>query len=274
MKVLATLLLIGIWSPDPSEITKKNKLKKSAEKAYANGNYELAAGNYSILFDTLGVNNPAIGLNLAHSYFALGDSANARIMYQNVATSNNRQLKSIAYQQLGIMSKKQKALKESLQYLKSALKADPSNEGARYDYEVVKKLMDREAQSQKNQNQNQSQKNQDQSQENQDQENQDRQDQEKQNQEEEQSKDQQQQDDQKEEKDEQRQQNKDGEQEQREEDKKQPPRPDTEQKLEEMNISEEKAKMILEAMKNNEIQYIQQQKRKATKPHDRGKPDW
>lgn len=46
------------------------------------------------------------------------------------------------------------------------------------------------------------------------------------------------------------------------------------QKLQEMKISEEKAKMILEAMRNQEKQYLQQQKRKATKSRDRGKPDW
>ena len=32
--------------------------------------------------------------------------------------------------------------------------------------------------------------------------------------------------------------------------------------------------MILEAMKNQEIQYLQQNKRKSSKPKDRGKPDW
>jgi Ca-activated chloride channel homolog len=41
-----------------------------------------------------------------------------------------------------------------------------------------------------------------------------------------------------------------------------------------MEMSEEKAQMILEAMKNQEIQYLQQNKRKATKPEDRSKPDW
>jgi Ca-activated chloride channel family protein len=41
-----------------------------------------------------------------------------------------------------------------------------------------------------------------------------------------------------------------------------------------MNISPEKAEMILEAMRNGEIQYIQQQKRKATEKQDKGKPDW
>ena len=46
------------------------------------------------------------------------------------------------------------------------------------------------------------------------------------------------------------------------------------EKLEELNLTEEKARMILEAMKNNEIQYIQQNKRKATNKPDSNKPDW
>src|SRR6478736_370045 len=50
--------------------------------------------------------------------------------------------------------------------------------------------------------------------------------------------------------------------------------PSVSDKLKEMQMSEEKAKMILEAMKNQEIQYLQQNKRKATKPKDKGKPDW
>ena len=56
-------------------------------------------------------------------------------------------------------------------------------------------------------------------------------------------------------KDQQDQDKKDGEQ--------QPPQIDPE-KLKEMNISEEKARMILEAMRNSEIQYIQQNKRNGT----------
>lgn len=46
------------------------------------------------------------------------------------------------------------------------------------------------------------------------------------------------------------------------------------ERLEEMNLTEEKARMILEAMKNNEIQYIQQNRRKPTKKPDSNKPDW
>jgi Ca-activated chloride channel family protein len=46
------------------------------------------------------------------------------------------------------------------------------------------------------------------------------------------------------------------------------------EKLKEMNIPLEKAQMILEAMKNNEVQYVQQKKRKASKPKKSNKPDW
>ncbi|MCG8310952.1 MAG: hypothetical protein MI975_26425 [Cytophagales bacterium] len=53
----------------------------------------------------------------------------------------------------------------------------------------------------------------------------------------------------------------------------QPPQSRSE-KLEELNLTEEKARMILEAMKNNEIQYIQQNRRKPRKKSDSNKPDW
>jgi Ca-activated chloride channel family protein len=71
---------------------------------------------------------------------------------------------------------------------------------------------------------------------------------------------------------------KDGEQDQREnkenKNEKTENAPQLSQKLQQMKMSEEKARMILEAMKNQEIQYLQQNKRKATKPRDSGKPDW
>ena len=53
----------------------------------------------------------------------------------------------------------------------------------------------------------------------------------------------------------------------------QPPQSRSE-KLEELNLTEEKARMILEAMKNSEVQYIQQNQKKATQRPDSNKPDW
>jgi outer membrane biosynthesis protein TonB len=52
--------------------------------------------------------------------------------------------------------------------------------------------------------------------------------------------------------------------------------PEVKKRLEELDMPEEKAKMLLEAMRNQEIQYLQQDKRKATKKRTTrdNKPDW
>jgi len=277
MKAFLILLLLFI-DADPTEIARINRLKNKAEVAFGHGQYDVAATNYRLLYDSIGVNDPTVGLNLAHSYYALGDTVNAKLKYQSVASSNDKKLKSIAYQQLGVMAKTPATLSESLQYLKAALKADPANEEARYNYEVVKKLLDQQKEQQQDQDQQNKDENKDQDKkdqeknedQNEDQENQDQKDQEQQQKDQEQ-KDSEQKDDQK--GDEEKEQEQEGEQKEEEKDQ-QNQNPSTKQKLEDMNISEEKARMILEAMKNNEIQYIQQQKRKATEQPDSGKPDW
>lgn len=276
------LFLVLSFFSDPAEIAKTNQLKRAAEKAFQSGNYEQAALTYSQLYDSLGVEDPSIALNMGHAWFALGDSTKARQAYEGVTASTNNQLKSIAYQQLGVLTKNPQTLQQSLAYLKSALKADPTNEGARYDYEVVKKLLE---QQQKQEQENKDKNQEDKDQQNEDQQNQDQQQQEQNEKNQEQNqenKDQQQQDQEQKEQEggeeqkseEQKQQEQqEGEQKDAKEDEQQQQQM-TQKKLEEMNIPEDKARMILEALKNNEIQYLQQQKRKPTQRPASGKPDW
>ena len=52
-KVLMLFILLLIT--DPIEIARINKIKKEAEKAYNEGNYQLAASKYQILSDSMGV---------------------------------------------------------------------------------------------------------------------------------------------------------------------------------------------------------------------------
>jgi cobalamin biosynthesis protein CobT len=273
MKYIVLSLLMAI-SSDPRDIAKVNSLKKEAEKAYLSGNYEAAATNYRAL-DSLKVEDHALKLNLAHSLFHLKDTASARGAYQSATTVADKRLKSIAYQQLGVLDRQANKLEDALKNLKSSLKADPSNEGARYDYELVKKLLKEQQKQEQNQDQNQDQE-QDQkkeNQENQDQQNdnkeQDGEKSDEQKEQEKQEKESEQKDGEKEEGE-----NEEGEEKEAEEDQKPTPEEQLKQKLEEMNMSEEKAQMILEALRNNEIQYLQQQKRKATKRPPSGKPDW
>lgn len=283
MKYVFLILLLSIT--DPLKTTKINNIKKEAGEAYKAGNYDKAAAKYSLLADSLGVSEDEILLNLGHSYYHLGDTSGAKRSYQSLLTSSNKDLKSIASQQLGVMAKDAQKLEESLSYLKNAIKANPKNEGAKYDYEVVKKLLEQQ-QNQQNQDQdNQDQQDQDQENEqnqqdqeneqNQDQQNQDNQDQQKSD---EQKESEQQNSDEQKDGEEKEGEQKDQEQQQEgeksEEEKQREMDEATKQKLQEMNISEEKARMILEALRNNEIQYIQQQKRQSTEPQDSGKPDW
>ncbi len=264
------VVLIVIFSGNgPTDIAKVNSLKRSAEQAYTSGDFQNAINNYRYLLDSLAVEEDEIFLNLGHAYYKANDTANAKNYYARATMASDREVKSIAYQQLGVMHKSPQSLQESLKYLKASLKSNPGNTQARYDYEVVKKLLDNQQQNEQNQQEDQQEKDQEEKDEEQQQD-----EQKNKNEEGEEEQEQQQQQEQSE------QQNQDGEQQdeseeqQEQEGEQENQEMSTKEKLEEMNISEDKARMILEAMKNGEIQYLQQQKRKATQRPDNGKPDW
>jgi tetratricopeptide (TPR) repeat protein len=266
---------------DPGKISKVNSLKSEARKAFNSGDYQTAVSKYTMLKDSLAVKEDEINLNLAHAYYQLKDSTQAITAYQEVASSSDNTIKSKANQQLGIIHNQQGKFEEALNNFKQAIKADPNNMDARYNYEMLKKKL--EEQKKKEEQQKQDQKQNDQ-QNNKDEEKKEDQKKEEQNKNDKQKSDQEKKEDQKdaENKDEKSKEEKKNEQQKKEEqkdtekpseEKKETP-PSVSEKLQQMKISEEKAKMLLEAMKNQEVQYLQQNKRKATKPKEKGKPDW
>lgn len=280
--MMALLFVIGITLVDPALIGKVNQAKKEAEKAYQRGDFKTALERYTYLTDSLGVTEEEVKLNLAHAAFQLNDSARAQTLYPQLAQSQNPRIRTAAQHQLGVMQNRQGKFEEALGHFKEALKADPANQEARYNYEMVKKKLNErkkqeEQQQKQDQNQDKKEDKQDQKQDQKNKQDQQQNDQKKQDQ---QDKDKQEKQQEQQKKDAENQQNKNSEkpeqqkkdeQEQKDEQK---PQPSPADKLKEMNMSEEKAKMILEAMKNQEIQYLQQNKRKPSKPKDKGKPDW
>lgn len=283
-------LLLLLLLTDPVKIGKVNALKDQAKKAFQTGDFKSAAQYYRRLTDSLQVAEDEVQLNLAHAYFQLNDTVAAQQAYQPVLRSPNTSYQSVAHQQLGTLLTRQGKFEAALAEYKAALKANPRNEDARYNYELLRKKLDEQKKQEEKQNQDQEKKDQQDQQKNDQQKNKDQQNKDQQNKEQEkkeqEKKDQQQQEQQKKEqqqkeKEQQQkdQQQKEGEQKDEKQqpdeakDKKELP-PSVKEKLEEMKISEQKARMILEAMKNQEIQYLQQNKRKATKPKDKSKPDW
>lgn len=271
MKVLSTLILFLVLLTDPTKIGKINALKSEAKKAYEAGDFKTAITKYRYLIDSLQVNEDEVKLNLANAYFELNDTSNAVNQYQAVMQSSKNKLRSKAQQQMGVMSNRQGKFEEALNHFKQAIKSDPTNEDARYNYELLKKKLEeqkKQEQQKQDQNKDQNKDQQDQQKEDQKKE-QEKKDQEKKDQ---QQKDQEQKDkEQKKEQEKQEQEQKD--QENKDQEKKEQPNFNPE-KMKQMKLSEEKAKMILEAMRNQEKQYLQQNKRKATKAKDKGKPDW
>ncbi len=266
MKIILILLLFINPVNDLTRISEINALKEEAKIAYTKGNFEDAVVKYEKLVNEYAVQDENVLLNLANAYYKNNNPEKATELYQSLSGSTDKSIRSSAYNQTGILAHQQKKKEEALELFKEAMKANAANEAARFNYTKLKKEIEEEKE-QEQQNEDKDDKNQEKNKDNkQDQENKENQEKDKSEEEKEQEK---QQGDQNKEEQEQESdpQEQDGEEQE-------PPQQSPADKLKEMNMSEEKAQMILEAMKNNEIQYIQQNKKKPqSRPND-GKPDW
>ncbi len=307
MKFLLYVLLLTVLTGNPlndiTKIARINATKKAAEKAYRTQDYDEAIRQYRILVDSMEVAEEAVYLNLGHCYFYKQQKDSAFMAYGQVANLKHKAMKSLAYQQMGTIRFEDKKYEESLDLLKQALINNPSNEEARYNYEMIKKLLreqqqqdskqnedQQEQQNRQGQQQKKEQKQQDQQNQGKEEENKEaqkqQQDEEKEGEQKQQS---QQQDEEKEgeqkQQSQQQDEEKEGDQQQKQEATQESPEEkqqreaaertaQQQQRLQEIQMSEEKAKMILEAMRSEEIRYYQQLKKKSKKPHDSSKPDW
>ncbi len=152
MRFLIFVVLINISGVDLNRISRINKLKKEAELAYKNEDYTHAIAALSLLTDSLQVNEDPVLLNLANAYFMNNDTSSAKVWYAKVLGTEDNALRSLAHLQLGVIQHQQNKFNEALTQFRSALKADPANEDARYNYELLKKLMDAQEQQQDNDN--------------------------------------------------------------------------------------------------------------------------
>ncbi|HMQ00856.1 MAG TPA: hypothetical protein PKC24_13840 [Cyclobacteriaceae bacterium] len=274
MKVFLLILLALNPINDIKKIARVNALKEEASKAYNAGDYQKAAQHYSMLVDSLNVQEDALRLNLANSFFQLNDAENAGRYYQSLADSEIASIKSAAAQQLGVMANREGKFQEALSHFKQAIKADPKNDDARFNYEMLKKKLkeqqEQDQQEQENDQQNQQDKKDQDKDQNKDQ--QHKQDQDKDKNEDQDQDKQQQQDKNDKDKEQKENENESDQDEEQKQDEQTPP--STSDKLKDMKISEEQARKLLEAMKNQEVQYLQQNKRKATQRKDPSKPDW
>ena len=147
--LLLTLLLFfqggGGGGNELTRIAETNKLKEKAAEAYKEKRFADAATFYKVLVTQWGETSDAVRLNLAHSLLLAERKEEAAEAYRQLAeTSTGRAEKSSALQQLGYLSSKEEQFGIALQYFKEALKADPTNQIARRNYEIALREFNKE----------------------------------------------------------------------------------------------------------------------------------
>lgn len=152
MKILAIFLVVSLSATDINKIARINKAKRAGQEAYKSGNMEAAISSFRLLTDSLGVDEDPVLLNLANAYLQQNDTSNAVQFYTKVLSTENDNLRSLAYQQMGVINQQQNKLENALSDFKNALKSNPQNSDARYNYELLKKTMKEQEQQQKDQN--------------------------------------------------------------------------------------------------------------------------
>lgn len=141
------LFLFGVTLAIPSNgdgltsIARSNKLIREGEDAMKKKDWKSAIKAYENL---LKEGNPVSGqvhLNLANAYYQTKSTENAQKNYLSaLGLLENIGLKSVAYQQIGNLNFEKGDYKTSLDWYKKSLKANPANDGARFNYELAFKL--------------------------------------------------------------------------------------------------------------------------------------
>ncbi|RFP66361.1 hypothetical protein D0N36_03120, partial [Hymenobacter lapidiphilus] len=142
MKILLTtlLLLFSFWG-SLTRIHDRNAAVRRGAEAYANRQYAEAALAYRGAALELKETDDALWLNLAHATLRAGRPAEARTYYGRLLTSPNRQMRSVALQQLAALAADRGEYAPAVALLRQSLLADASNTGARYNYEVLRRFL-------------------------------------------------------------------------------------------------------------------------------------
>jgi len=134
-----------------------NRDQIEAIQAYQKQDYTLAAYKYRSLIAQLKVDVPALYFNLGQSYFKLQRQQQAMQAFERCLIKADTLLQSKALVKLGILYVEQAKLEQALDYFKKAVKKNPLHEDARYNYELLKKyLTQKKQQNQKPQPDNES----------------------------------------------------------------------------------------------------------------------
>ncbi len=140
-QLLAILLFLGLPGAGVQTITRINDYTARANKAYQQENYAEAITAYNYLLNDLEVKDDKLRLNLAHTYYKASMLAEAKEQYHLLADHKSAPIRAIVHMQLGNIAGQNKKYTQALSLFRQALIDNPENETARYNYELVKKYL-------------------------------------------------------------------------------------------------------------------------------------
>ena len=133
-------LVAWLWWTEPlNRISRNNRARQEAELAYRTEQYNRALTLYKYLIQSTSTIDPAVRLNLGHTYFQLKQYAHARPQYKLLLQSSRADLRTVAATQLGVIACLDRDSAAALGLFRQALLENADNEPARYNFELVKK---------------------------------------------------------------------------------------------------------------------------------------
>jgi tetratricopeptide (TPR) repeat protein len=139
--LLFMIFLLSLPSGGIKTISRLNQYSAEAADAYREQNYIKAITAYEYILNELEIKDDQLRLNLAHSYFKANLLKQALEQYDILSHHPSNHVSAVAHLQLGNIEAKNKKYKKALGLFKRALLADPSNESARYNYELINKYL-------------------------------------------------------------------------------------------------------------------------------------
>lgn len=109
-----------------------------AEEAFMNKNYESSANLYEQILYGTIFSSPSARLNLAHAYFKNGQHKKAIRQYKLLQSVKDERLSSVANSQLGVLSLLETDSSAALESFKAAIVLDPANKNAKANYMFLK----------------------------------------------------------------------------------------------------------------------------------------
>lgn len=130
------LLILPGWNDGPLQ---------EAAAAYADGRYGESIEAYLKAIDAYPLRSREIRYNIAHCYEQMDSLDRALGYYHQSVNTREPELASQTSNQIGVLLMRQDKPRQALSAWKQAIKYDPTNEVARYNYELLLKRLDPEA---------------------------------------------------------------------------------------------------------------------------------